>query len=125
MNSPNQAELFARSPQSQVARNPGAACLTLPILRELGVASTVNSLCLSEHGVPTGRFRSIRSGCTKMSAWPVWGSGVSKHNVAGALMIELVADLAQSFHRLAARNARQVAHTFTSTTSSGIVKNHP
>ena len=36
MSQGSQAELFARSFQSQVARNPGAACLTLPVLRALG-----------------------------------------------------------------------------------------
>jgi transposase len=51
-----QAELFARSFQSQVARNPGAACLTVPVLRELGVATTVNQLCSSEHTVSHGEI---------------------------------------------------------------------
>src|SRR4030067_13560 len=50
----SQAELFARSFQSQVARNPGAACLTLPILRVLGVGEVVNELCTSGHTVPHG-----------------------------------------------------------------------
>jgi transposase len=54
MTNRTQAELFARSFQSQVARNPGAACLTLPILRDLGVAPTVNALCVSGHVVPHG-----------------------------------------------------------------------
>jgi hypothetical protein len=31
MSQVSHAELFARSFQAQVARNPGAACLTLPI----------------------------------------------------------------------------------------------
>jgi transposase len=51
-----QAELFARSFQSQVARNPGAACLTIPILRDLGVVPTVNALCVSGHVVPHGEI---------------------------------------------------------------------
>lgn len=45
MSGPTQAELFARAFQSQVARNPGAACLTIPILRELGVVEAVNASC--------------------------------------------------------------------------------
>jgi hypothetical protein len=52
MTNPTQAELFARSFQSQVARNPGAACLTLPLLSELRVVSSVNALCPSDHAVP-------------------------------------------------------------------------
>ena len=51
MTNPTQAELFARSLQSQVARNPGAACLTLPIVRDLGVISCVDTLCPSDHSV--------------------------------------------------------------------------
>ena len=54
MPQPSQAELFARAFQSQVARNPGAACLTLPILRELGVAAAVNTSCTSAHDVAHG-----------------------------------------------------------------------
>jgi transposase len=54
MPQPSQAELFARAFQSQVARNPGAACLTLPILRELGVATAVNASCASAHDVAHG-----------------------------------------------------------------------
>ena len=50
----SQAELFARSFQSQVARNPGAACLTLPVLRALGVKEAVNGLCASEHVIAHG-----------------------------------------------------------------------
>jgi len=56
MTNPTQAELFARSFQSQVARNPGAACLTLPILHELGVISIVNTLCPSDHVVSHGEI---------------------------------------------------------------------
>jgi transposase len=52
----SQAELFARSFQSQVARNPGAACLTVPMLRILGVRGTVNDLCPSGHTVPHGNI---------------------------------------------------------------------
>lgn len=52
----SQAELFARSFQSQVARNPGADCLTLPLLRELGVVETVNQQCASEHTVSHGQI---------------------------------------------------------------------
>jgi len=52
----SQAELFARSFQSQVARNPGAACLTLPILRELDVVGVVDTLCPSRHMVSHGRI---------------------------------------------------------------------
>ena len=54
MTNRTQAERFARSFQSQVARNPGAACLTLPILRDLGVVSSVNALCASDHVVSHG-----------------------------------------------------------------------
>jgi len=54
MPQPSQAELFARSFQSQVARNPGAACLTLPILRGLGVVEAVNASCASAHDVSHG-----------------------------------------------------------------------
>ncbi len=49
-----QAERFARSFQSQVARSPGAACLTLPILRELGLVDSVNQQCPSDHLVSHG-----------------------------------------------------------------------
>jgi transposase len=52
----SQAELFARSFQSQVARNPGAACLTLPVLRALGVREAVNEVCASEHVVAHGQI---------------------------------------------------------------------
>jgi transposase len=54
MSRPTQAQLFARAFQSQVARNPGAACLTLPILRELGVVEAVNVSCSSAHDVSHG-----------------------------------------------------------------------
>jgi len=54
MSQPTQAELFARAFQSQVARNPGAACLTVPILRELGVVEAVNAVCSSDHDVSHG-----------------------------------------------------------------------
>lgn len=54
MPQPSQAELFARAFQSQVARNPGAACLTLPILRELNVMAAVNASCASAHDVSHG-----------------------------------------------------------------------
>ena len=54
MPQPSQAELFARAFQSQVARNPGAACLTLPILQELGVIEAVNAACASAHDVSHG-----------------------------------------------------------------------
>ena len=56
MKQDSQAELFARSFQSQVARNPGAACLTLPVLRALGVKEAVNGLCASEHVVAHGQI---------------------------------------------------------------------
>ena len=59
MSQVSQAELFARSFQAQVARNPGAACLTLPILRELDVAGTVDALCPSGHTVSHGRIVSL------------------------------------------------------------------
>jgi hypothetical protein len=52
----SQAELFARSFQSQVARNPGTACLTLPVLRALGIKEAVNGLCASEHVVAHGQI---------------------------------------------------------------------
>jgi transposase len=54
MSQSSQAELFARSFQSQVARHPGAACLTLPLLRALGVREAVDAQCDSEHTVPHG-----------------------------------------------------------------------
>lgn len=54
MTTRSQAELFARSFQSQVARHPGAACLTLPLLHNLGVADAVNALCPSAHVVSHG-----------------------------------------------------------------------
>lgn len=54
MTTRNQAEQFARAFQSQVARTPGAACLTLPLLRDLGVADAVNALCPSRHSVSHG-----------------------------------------------------------------------
>ena len=56
MSQGNQAELFARSFQSQVARNPGAACVTLPILRALGVREAVDARCASEHTVSHGKI---------------------------------------------------------------------
>jgi transposase len=54
MTTRNQADQFARAFQSQVARHPGAACLTLPILKDLGVADAVNALCPSGHVVSHG-----------------------------------------------------------------------
>ncbi len=54
-----QAELFARSFQAQVARNPGAACLTLPLLRELGVVSAVNQHCPSDHVASHGQVTQL------------------------------------------------------------------
>jgi len=54
MTSRSQAQLFARSFQSQVARHPGAACLTLPLLQDLGVADAVNALCPGGHVVSHG-----------------------------------------------------------------------
>ena len=59
MKQDSHAELFARSFQSQVARNPGAACLTLPMLRALGVKETVNGLCASEHVVSHGQIMEL------------------------------------------------------------------
>lgn len=56
MGQSSQAQLFARSFQSQVARNPGAACLTLPILRALGVSEAVEARCISEHTVSHGKI---------------------------------------------------------------------
>ena len=56
MTQDSQAELFARSFQSQMARNPGAACLTLPVLRALGVKEAVNGLCASEHVIAHGQI---------------------------------------------------------------------
>lgn len=50
----NQAERFARSFQSHVARNPGAACLTVPLLQVLDVRGAVNALCPSAHHVSHG-----------------------------------------------------------------------
>ena len=59
MTQDSQAELFARSFQSQMARNPGAACLTLPVLRALGVKEAVNGLCTSEHVVAHGQIMEL------------------------------------------------------------------
>jgi transposase len=56
MSQGSQAELFARSFQSQVARNPGAACLTLPLLRSLGVREAADAQCSSEHRVSHGHI---------------------------------------------------------------------
>jgi transposase len=56
MSQSKQAELFARSFQSQVARHPGAACLTLPLLRALGVREAVDAQCASEHTVAHGNI---------------------------------------------------------------------
>lgn len=55
MSQGSQAELFARSFQSQVARHPGAACLTLPVLRALGVSEAVGRRCASQHTVSHGQ----------------------------------------------------------------------
>jgi transposase len=52
----SQAELFARSFQAQVARHPGAACLTLPLLRELDVVGAVDAHCASGHTVSHGQI---------------------------------------------------------------------
>lgn len=52
----SQAELVARSFQSQVARNPGVACLTLPVLSELGVVAAVDGQCPGEHTVSHGQI---------------------------------------------------------------------
>ncbi len=54
-----QAERFARSFQSQVARNPGAACLTLPILRQLGLVDAVNQQCPSDHVASHGQITQL------------------------------------------------------------------
>src|SRR3990172_12427270 len=54
MTTRNQAQQFARAFQSQVARHPGAACLTLPLLKDLGVADAVNGLSPSRHVVSHG-----------------------------------------------------------------------
>ncbi len=54
-----QAKLFARSFQSQVARNPGAACLTLPILRDLGLVEAVNQPCPSDHVASHGQVAQL------------------------------------------------------------------
>ncbi len=54
-----QAERFARSVQSQVARNPGAACLTLPILRQLGLVEAVNQQCPSDHVASHGQITQL------------------------------------------------------------------
>ncbi|MDL1894730.1 IS1634 family transposase [Anaerolineae bacterium CFX7] len=66
MNS-TQAELFARSFQSQVARNPGAALLTLPLLRELGVVTAVNEQCPSDHTVSHGHIAQLLV-CNRLQA---------------------------------------------------------
>ncbi len=54
-----QAERFARSFQSHVARNPGAACLTRPILRELGLVEAVNQQCPSDHVASHGQITQL------------------------------------------------------------------
>ena len=59
MSQGSQAELFARSFQSQVARHPGAACLTLPVLRALGVSEAVDTRCASEHTVSHGNIMNL------------------------------------------------------------------
>ncbi len=59
MSQVSHAELFARSFQAQVARNPGAACLTLPMLRELDVVGVVDALAPSRHTVSHGRIVSL------------------------------------------------------------------
>ena len=56
---PTHAELWARSFQSQVARNPGAASLTLPIFQTLGLVEAVNEQCLSEHTVSHGHIAQL------------------------------------------------------------------
>lgn len=56
MNQSSQAELFARSFQSREARHPGAACLTLPLLHDLGVQEAVDARCASKHAVPHGNI---------------------------------------------------------------------
>jgi transposase len=56
MSQSSQAELFACSFQSQVARHPGAACLTLPLLRALGVREAVDAECASKHTVSHGKI---------------------------------------------------------------------
>jgi transposase len=64
---PTQAELFARSFRSQVARNPGAALLTLPVLRELGVVAAVNQQCPSDHTVSHGHITQLLV-CNRLQA---------------------------------------------------------
>lgn len=60
------------------------------------------------------------SGWSGHSESPVRGKPVPKHDVAAALMVELVSDCSQRSGDLAARNAGEVAHSLTSTTSSVI-----
>jgi transposase len=62
-----QAELFARSFQSQVARNPGAALLTLPVLRELDLVAAVNQQCPSDHTVSHGQITQLLV-CNRLQA---------------------------------------------------------
>ncbi len=62
-----QAELFARSFQSQVARTPGAALLILPLLHELGVVAAVNQHCPSEHTVTHGQITQLLV-CNRLQA---------------------------------------------------------
>ena len=63
------AELFACSFQAQVARNPGAACLTLPILRELAVVDAVDALCPSRHIVSHGRIVGLDQRLVSVDRW--------------------------------------------------------
>jgi transposase len=85
-----QAELFARSFQSQVARNPGAALLTLPVLRELGVVATVNQQCPSEHTVSHGHITQLLV-CNRLQApRPLYkvGDWLEQTALAGALGVQ-------------------------------------
>ena len=73
--SETQASLFARSFQSQVARNPGAARLTLPILCDLGVASVVDELCPSGHDVSHGQVITLLAANRLQAPRPLYKVG--------------------------------------------------
>jgi len=85
-----QALLFARSFQSQVARNPGAACLTLPILRDLGVASVVDELCPSGHDVSHGQVLTLLATTRLQASRPLYkvGEWLERTGLSAALGIQ-------------------------------------
>ena len=73
--SETQALLFARTFQSQVARNPGAACLTLPILRDLGVTAAVDELCPGGHDISHGQVITLLAANRLQAPRPLYKVG--------------------------------------------------